>query len=278
MMNKSKLTALIHRVSKEKNVTFNILLQVYFFERFLYRLASSKYKDSLILKGGFLLSSLLGITERSTIDMDFSVSSMKFNKENMKDTIYQIIQMDLKDNISFQITGISEITEQSTYVGYRISLIGNLENIKVPFHIDLATGDPITPNQITHKYQSMIEGNAIEIKSYTVETVLAEKLQTVMDKRIGNSRMKDFYDIYLLMKLYESSYDNNVLNTAIKTTFDYRNTTIDKEEFKDLLDVLDEDIDFVSRWNTFTKKNHYVEKINFKEVKTEVLNLIDFID
>ncbi|MCF7924489.1 MAG: nucleotidyl transferase AbiEii/AbiGii toxin family protein [Candidatus Izimaplasma sp.] len=278
MMNKHKLTALIHKVSKEKGVSFNILLQVYFFERFLDRLANSKYKKSLILKGGFLLSSLLGITERSTIDMDFSVSSIEFNKENMREVIHKIIQVDLKDDISFQISDITEIIALSTYVGYQISLIGKLDNIKVPFHIDLATGDPITPDKITYKYKQIIDRNIIEIKSYTVETVLAEKLQTIMDKRIGNSRMKDFYDIYILMKLHKNLFDIKVLDTAIKTTFEYRNSTIDKTEFKELLRVLEEDNSFVSRWNNFTNKNHYVDCIDFKDVKLEIFKLIDYIE
>lgn len=278
MMNKNKLTALIHKVSEEKGVSFNILLQVYFFERFLDRLANSKYKNSLILKGGFLLSSLLGIAERSTIDMDFSVSSIEFNKDNMREVIHQIIQVDLKDDISFQISDITEMMELSTYVGYQISLIGRLDNIKVPFHIDLATGDPITPDKITYKYKEIIEGNIIEINSYTVETVLAEKLQTIMDKRTGNSRMKDFFDIYILIKMNRDLFDVEVLNTAIEITFSYRNTLIDKKYFKEVLRVIEEDDSFVARWNNYTNRNYYVGDIDFKEVKSEIIKLIDLID
>lgn len=278
MMNKNKLSALIHKVSTENNVSFNVLLQVYFFERFLDRLANSKYKNSLILKGGFLLSSLLGMAERSTIDMDFSVSNLEFNKEKMREVIHQIIQVDLKDHISFQISNITEIMELSTYAGYQISLIGMLDNIKVPFHIDLATGDPITPDMITYKYKQIIQRDIIEIKSYTVETVLAEKLQTIMDKRIGNSRMKDFYDIYILMKLHMNLFDIKVLDTAIKTTFEYRHSTIDKTEFKELLRVLEVDNSFVSRWKNFANKNHYVDDIDFKDIKFEIMKLIDYIE
>jgi hypothetical protein len=278
MMNKNKLTALIHKISKEKDVSFNILLQLYFFERFLDRLANSKYKNSLILKGGFLLSSLLGITERSTIDMDFSVAGIEFDRDNLKDIIQQIIQVNLNDDVMFQMLKVTEIMEINTYVGYQISLIAQLDNIKVPFHIDLATGDPITPDMITYKYKQMIDKKIIEIKSYTIETLLAEKLQTIMDKRIGNSRMKDFYDIYILLKLNKNLFDLKVLNKAIDTTFEYRKTIIDKVEFKELLNILEEDASFISRWNNFVSKNYYVDEIHFKDVKIEIIKLIDCID
>ena len=278
MMNKNKLTALIHKISKEKNVSFNILLQLFFFERFLNRLSCSKYKDFLVLKGGFLLSSLLGITQRSTIDMDFNVSNMKFNKETMIDTIQKIISVDLQDDILFQISDISNIMEKSASIGYQVSIIGTLDNIKVHFHIDLATGDPITPDKIEYKYQPLIEGEVIKIMSYTVETVLAEKLQTIMDKRTGNSRMKDFFDIYILMKMNRDMFNVKVLNTAIKITFDYRKTTIEKESFKEILIVLGKDDNFVDRWNNYTNKNYYVDDIDFMEVQSEIMKLIDFIE
>jgi len=278
MMNKNKLTALIHKISKDKNVSFNILLQVYFFERFLDRLANSNYKNAFILKGGFLLSSLLGITERSTIDMDFSVTSIEFDKENLLDVIQQIIQVDLKDDVSFQVLKIIGIMELNTYFGYQISLIAKLDNIRVPFHIDLATGDPITPNEMIYKYKQVIDKNIIEIKSYTVETIIAEKFQTIMDKRIGNSRMKDFYDIYLLLKLHKDLFDLKVLNKSINATFEYRETAIDKLVFKELLNALKEDASFISRWKNFVSKNYYVYDIDFEDVKFELSKLIDYIE
>lgn len=274
-MNKNKLTSIIHKTSKEYNVSFNVLLQTYFFERFLSRLAMSDYREHLILKGGFLLSSLLGIKERSTIDMDFTVSDLVFNKATMEKTIREITQIDMGDNVLYQIKGITEIMEQSKYTGYQISLIGKLENIKVPFSIDLATGDPITRSKATYQYQPIVYGDTIQIQRYTVETVLAEKLQTVMDKKTGNSRMKDFYDIYILMKLHKNLFDTRILNEAIEITFSYRKTSIDKTGFLELLHILEEDREFVLRWNNFVNKNDYVEKVGFKKVKNEIVELIN---
>jgi len=274
-MNKNKLTSIIHKTSKEYNVSFNVLLQTYFFERFLSRLAMSDYREHLILKGGFLLSSLLRIKERSTIDMDFTVSDLVFNKATMEKTIREITQIDMGDNVLYQIKGITEIMEQSKYTGYQISLIGKLENIKVPFSIDLATGDPITRSKATYQYQPIVYGDTIQIQRYTVETVLAEKLQTVMDKKTGNSRMKDFYDIYILMKLHKNLFDTRILNEAIEITFSYRKTSIDKTGFLELLHILEEDREFVLRWNNFVNKNDYVEKVGFKKVKNEIVELIN---
>ncbi len=278
MMNKDKLTAIIHNVSKEKNVPFNVLLQVYFFERFLSRLVNSEYKDTFILKGGFLLSSLLGIRERSTIDMDFSVSKTTFNRNTIEEIISEINKIEMKDNVSYELKGISEIMEQSTYIGFQVSLIGTLENIKVPFSIDLATGDPITPHELKYQYHSILKDEIMEIKWYNVESVLAEKLQTILDKKTGNSRMKDFYDIYILRKLHKNLFDTKILKDAIKNTFGYRNTVINKENFILLLEVLIEDKEFINRWINFVKKNHYVENVEFKAVKNEIVELIRLVD
>lgn len=133
---------MIHNASKKSKVPFNVLLQVYFFERFLYRLANSDYKDWFILKGGFFLSSILGITERSTIDIDFSVFNIPFNESSLKEIIHTIIRTDLGDNVSYEVNGITVIMAQNEYNGYQFSMIGKLENIKVPFNIDIATETP----------------------------------------------------------------------------------------------------------------------------------------
>jgi len=210
--------------------------------------------------------------------MDFSVSKTTFNRNTIEEIISEINKIEMKDNVSYELKGISEIMEQSTYIGFQVSLIGTLENIKVPFSIDLATGDPITPHELKYQYHSILKDEIMEIKWYNVESVLAEKLQTILDKKTGNSRMKDFYDIYILRKLHKNLFDTKILKDAIKNTFGYRNTVINKENFILLLEVLIEDKEFINRWINFVKKNHYVENVEFKAVKNEIVELIRLVD
>lgn len=208
-MNKNKLTSQIHKISKEKDVSFNIILQTYFFESFLQRLALSDYKDQFVLKGGFLLSSFLGIELRSTLDIDFSLQNMPFERENIEKVITDIIAIDNHDDITYSIKGISIIQQHNDYQGYTVALIGRLDNIKVPFSVDMAFGDPITPNKIHYHYNAIVSEQQLSLMAYNHESVLAEKLQTIVDKRTGNSRMKDFYDIYLINTLQANMVDTN---------------------------------------------------------------------
>lgn len=278
MMDKNKLTAKIHKLSNEKNVSFNVLLQVFFFERFLARLSKSEYNCMFILKGGFLLSSILGITERSTTDLDFSVANIPFSQEHIVTAIRNIIKIELDDDIIYEFRNVRKIMEKTTYGGYQISLIGKLENIQVSFSIDLATGDPIIPEEVTYTYHPIVIEDDIILKSYTVESVVAEKLQTILNKQQGNSRMKDFYDIYILMSLHDDFINRDILKKAILNTFEYRRTKISKGEFTEVINLLVEDQEFLARWNTFVKKNYYVEDVDFYRVKDQILDLINNID
>lgn len=276
-MNKDKLTTILHKYSKEKSVSFNIALQVFFFEGLLFRLSRSKYKEKLILKGGFLLSSILGVEQRSTLDMDFSVQNTTLSPKLIYKMISDIISTDAKDDISFRILKVTDIMQQNHYNGYQVNLVGKLDNINVPFSIDIASGDPITPRQTLYEFKSLLLEKDISLSIYNIETVLAEKLQTIIDKQTGNSRMKDFYDVYLISKMHRDIFDIGVLRSAIINTFQYRNTIFDKAAFQKLFVYLLTDKEFLNRWKTYVKRNQYVNDLNLDEIFTEILELLSTI-
>lgn len=277
MMNKDKLTSIIKKESLKRDISFNVLLQVYFFESFLNRLSNSKYKDNAILKGGFLISSIFGISERSTLDLDFNVENISFTQNNIEDMINEIINMDVKDNVDFELIRITDIMQQNRYSGYQVSLIGKLDNIRVPFSIDIATGDPITPSKRIYYYKSQILDNDMELFSYNIETVLAEKIQTIIDKSFVNSRMRDFYDIYLITKLHQSNIDFKLLKKALQNTFEYRKTILDLESALNIINILETDIEFIKRWTNYVKKSYYVSNIEFDTISNEIVKLIESI-
>jgi predicted nucleotidyltransferase component of viral defense system len=162
--------------------------------------------------------------------MDFILQDIIFTSDSVEKAVADIIDIKCSDGITYKLIKISDIMKESKYEGYQISLVGILENIRIPFSIDIAFGDPITPKNIEYNYQSIVIDKNISIQAYNIETVLAEKLQTIIDKQIGNSRMKDFFDIYILNKLRSKQINLNTLNEAINNTFQYRNTIFNKPD------------------------------------------------
>ena len=191
-INKNSLQARIKNIRDKLDVPSNVILQNYFFDRFLMRLSKSKYSNNFIFKGGQLLSSYLGLEFRSTLDMDFCLNGFSLEKEIIFNILDEIINIDVGDLVSFEIKEISNIREIDIYGGYNVALLARLENIKTDISIDIATGDPITPNAILHSYKCLFEEKSIELNAYNFETILAEKIQTILDRGISNSRSKDF--------------------------------------------------------------------------------------
>lgn len=221
-MNSMQLKDKIKKIAKEKNVDFNTLLRLYMYDRFLERLSLSKYKDNFILKGGFYLSTLFGVENRNTMDIDAAFRGSDFTKENIVKMIKTIISIDANDKAKITYLNISSIRDEDEYGGYRVDLIIQIENIKEKFHIDIATGDPITPKAIMYKYKPLLEENHINLWAYNIETVLAEKLETVLSRLELNGRMRDYYDIYLIYSRNKESINKDNLRLAIDKTFKKR--------------------------------------------------------
>lgn len=270
-MNKDKVMAMIRKRSSESGVSVNTLLLTYFFERFLVRLSGSEYKTDLILKGGFLLSSIMGIETRTTMDMDMSLRNRRMDAESIRGAVENIISVSSDDEVIYEIRSIEEIKIEDKYSGYRVSVMGRLSNIRQPFSIDIATGDPITPEAIEYRYRSAFpDEQDITLISYNLETIVAEKLETMVSRKTDNSRSKDLYDLHLIWTLKKDRLDHDKLIGAISTTFDYRGTEYDAESILEGIEDIRADDGFRRRWETYCRKNAYVDGIAFDDMLNEI--------
>ena len=218
-MNSMQLKSKLKNIAKEKKIDFNIVLRLYMYDRFIERLAISKYKDNFIIKGGFYLSILFGVENRFTMDVDALFKNNNFNEETIVKMIKKIISLDIKDNARLTFLEIVPIRDLDEYGGFRIVIQIELENIKEKFHIDVVTGDPITPKEISYKYHPILSDHYIHLWAYNIETVLAEKIETILSRLELNGRMRDYYDVYLIYKKEWENINRIHLCNAMNRTF-----------------------------------------------------------
>lgn len=211
MINIESIKGKIRSMAEKKNLKSQEVLQIYFFERFLERLSKSKYKNNFVIKGGFLISSLIGIENRTTMDMDTTIKGIALKEEKIKEIVQEIININVDDGIRFEIKDISYIREEDEYENFRISLIANVGKTKNPMKLDLTTGDAITPREIEYTYPCIFSQEDIKIMAYPLETILAEKYETIIRRNITTTRMRDFYDLYTLYKLKKDEIDYKIL-------------------------------------------------------------------
>lgn len=264
----------LRNISKEKNIDFNSVMRFYMYDRFVERLSKSKYKDNFILKGGFYLSKLFGLDNRSTMDIDTAIMKTKFTEENIIKMITEIINIDVDDNVKFGIEKTEPIRDEDEYGGLRITINFTLENMRDSFHIDIATGDPIHPGPDDYKYESLIGNEVYKIWSYNLETVLAEKIETILSKLEASSRMKDYYDIYLIHKFKFNKINKTKFRGAVEKTFE-------KREFNaDLivnLNVVKDSKILRDKWTSYSRKNSYARNLEFDETIKCLEEFIDII-
>lgn len=275
-MNKAKLTALCHKISKQTGLTFNSVMTYYFLEIILKKLSQSYYADHYIFKGGFLLSNVIGVESRSTVDIDFLFHKQTLSEENVQQQLEEILT-ESKDDIQFSIQSISSIKESDNYGGYRATILCQLENIKQIIHLDIATGDIVTPHPVTYAYKAIFNDESFSIIAYTIETILAEKLQTIYSRNFLNSPSKDFYDVYILSKLKKNDIDFRQLNVACQRTFSYRETELDYNEIVQLMESFKTDPIQQQQWQNYSNKYSYTKGISFSEILDEIVNLVSVI-
>lgn len=272
-MNKATLTLLCHKISKQTGLTFNSVMTYYFLEMILKKLSQSSYSKNYIFKGGFLLSNVIGVESRSTVDIDFLFQNITLSFENVEKQLKDILAIPI-EGINFTLQSIVSIKESDLYSGYRASILCQLENIKQMVHLDIATGDIVTPHPMHYDYKSLFEDDHFPIIAYPIETIIAEKLQTIYSRNFLNSRSKDFYDIYILSKLKREEIDTLQLQLAIKRTFAFRGTTFDYNKNIELLKLFKNDETQNQQWQNYARKYSYTNGISFKEVLDEIIMLL----
>ena len=251
--------------ANKNNLSVGQVLQNYMFERFLERLSKSKYNDKFIIKGGLLLSSIMGINVRTTMDIDADIAGMDFKKDEIEKLINEIIKIDLKDEVEIILDKVEDIREENEYGGFKFKLIAKFGNLKIPFHIDISTGDIITPRAIEYKYKMILEDDYINIWTYNQETVVAEKLQTILSRKIENSRMKDFYDLYYFVNFRWNEIDKEILKKAIQVTFTKRETLSDLENINNIIEVLETDSNLKMLWKDYQDRFKYAKNVKYKD-------------
>ena len=272
MIHSSKqLKDLIRNLSKEVGIEAHVLIRKYMMERFLERVSSSKYNGSFILKGGMLVAAFVGVEARATMDIDTTIKGIPVTIVDMERTITEISNIDLDDNVKFRIKKVSEIMDEAEYSGIRFSMDAVLDGAVIPLKIDISTGDVITPREIAYSYKLMFEDRTIPIMTYPIETVLAEKLETVISRSITNTRMRDFYDIHILLKSQNINAD--ILALALERTAKKRGNFSLLENAESVLKIVKSDEDMKRLWDIYQKKFKYAGEYTWDEVIHSVREL-----
>lgn len=273
-MNSMQVKDKLKNIAIKRNIDFNTLLRLYMYDRFIERLAVSKYRDNFILKGGFYLSTLFGLESRFTKDIDTAIKDANFTKENVEKMIKSIIAIDINDGALISFIEIGNIREEDQYGGFRATLNVKVDSIRENFQIDIATGDPITPKPIVYKYRPILGESFVNVWSYNIETVIAEKLETILRRAEANSRIRDYYDLYLIYTKGWNHVKIDDLRKAIDKTFEKRNYTGDIEE---AITILKNSEIIKNRWNLYKKKYEYANDIDYEEIMKCVEEIIKVI-
>lgn len=272
--NKMSFKAIIKNIAKENKVAAQAVLQTYMLERLLERISMSKYKDNFILKGGMLISAMLGIDSRTTMDMDTTIKGFTLNKENIENIFNEICKMDLEDNVIFKINKIELIREDDDYGGYRVTFEANFNNeMPVIMKIDVTTGDKITYREIKYDFRLMLEDRKIQVWSYNVETILAEKFESIIKRGTFGTRIRDYYDVHMLLNTQNKNIDKSTLKNAIISTAKHRETTEDINAWKEVVDILANSQTMQRQWKAYQKDNFYAQEIKYEDL-IESLNKI----
>ena len=267
----------IKSVAKQNNADARTLMRIYMMERFLERLTQSEYRDNFIIKGGILVTAMIGVAHRSTMDIDTSMKNLNLSAEDALRVVNHVKDIDLDDGVSFEVKDVSNIMDEMEYPGIRVTMNANVGRLITPLKIDISTGDVITPRAIEFNYDLLLEDRSIKLWSYNLETILAEKLQTVLARGILNTRMRDFYDIRMLVDTYEDKVNKAVLQDAFAATCKKRGTDNLQEQAEEIVKIIEADEQIQVLWRAYQKKYSYAADIDYASVIRGVRKLMDWI-
>ena len=269
----TQLKALVRNKSKGNSAKAQIIIRSYIMERFVERLSLSKYRSNFIIKGGFLISSIVGIDTRSTMDIDGTIKNLELTVEKAKDMVEEIIAINLHDNTNFSINNIEYIMDESEYSGVRISLEAQIDMMKTPLKVDISTGDVITPKEISYALKLMFEERSISVFAYTLETLLSEKLETIISRGIANTRLRDFYDLYILQIEKNNTIDYALFKRAFVATIQKRSSDHLIESGNLILQEIQNSDVMQKLWNSYQEKYDYAKEIPWDSVMHSVCRL-----
>ena len=277
MKNAMQLKAAISKMAKEKHIPAQLVMQNYVLERLLKRIAHSRYQGNFILKGGLLIASMVGLHSRATMDMDATILNHPVNENSIKKMFEEIISIPIDDDITFSFQDVGEIRKNDAYGGYRVSLTANFLPMKVPLKLDITTGDKITPKAVEYKYPMMFNDGTLEIFAYNLETILAEKLETVISRGDQNTRPRDFYDIFILSKLKGDQINWTILRQAVSETAQKRNSGMLMPQYQSILEQIVSSPVMQNHWTIYQRDYEYAREVDFSATCETILQLMDSI-
>lgn len=265
MKTSEQIKGAIRNITKKTGVNANSLLQMCLFEGILEKISKSKYKNHIILKGGLLISSLIGVEMRSTLDMDTTIRGLPMNEENISKILYEILEITIDADIVYRLIKLERIRKEDLYEDFCATITCRYGKINANLNIDITTGDIITPKEIQYSYEKILEEGSISILTYTIETIIAEKFETISSRNITTTRARDFYDLYMLYKLYKSKIDRNVLKEAITLTSQHRNSFSLVLQYKEIVKLFYQSNSLKNLWDKYIQNNPYAKEISFDD-------------
>lgn len=263
--NKDSLKAKVSNLASSTNIPNKYLIQSFMFEALLKRISVSKYKDKFIIKGGLLLSSIFGVNLRSTMDLDTTIKGLPLDRTIITKVVNEIISIDLKDNIKLEIENIKDIREEELYSGFNINLKAEFDGLRTNLMIDITTGDVITYKEVQFEYKTLFDNETVNIMTYNYETIIAEKFEAIISRNIDNTRMKDYYDLYMFVNLKWNDIDKTTLRKAIFNTSKKRDTLNYIEEADKYIELINEDSKLKSLWKNYQNNYAYAKDISFED-------------